>query len=120
MAVLVMINNFLHDLGAAGWIIGSVVLWSVLRRADAKTGQGYNVICDVLRTVLTLVRISFVAIVAFGIIRVFTYRNYEWNQAAGHDQVTLLIIKHIFFTVIFLLGLIYYVRACRFVRRTND
>jgi hypothetical protein len=65
-------------------------------------------------------RISFLGIVVFGVLRLLAYRKYEWNEAAGQDQVSLLIAKHIVFTLIFLFGLVYYLRATKFVREARD
>ena len=31
MALWVLLNNFLHDFSAAGWIFAAIVLWTLLR-----------------------------------------------------------------------------------------
>jgi hypothetical protein len=66
-------------------------------------------------------RISFVGIVVFGILRTVAYKSYEWSDAAGQGQILLLAIKHVIFTIIFIIGLMYYIKASRFVRKLpND
>lgn len=115
MAVLVLLNNFLHDFSAAGWVFGSVLLWSTLRKKAAGDPPD-RAIVPILRIVLLLMSLSFVGIVIFGIIRTIAYRTYEWNQAAGQSQITLLIVKHIIFTLVFAVGLVYYLRARRLVK----
>jgi uncharacterized membrane protein len=119
LAVLVLLNNFLHDFSAAGWLFGSVLLWSIMRKKNAGDRPD-RALVPVVRTVLLLMSLSFVGIVIFGIIRTIAYRTYEWNQAAGQSQVTLLIAKHIIFTLVFIVGLVYYLRARRFVRETRN
>jgi uncharacterized membrane protein len=117
LAILVLLNNFLHDFSAAGWLFGSVLLWSILRRQSNNRSQ---TVAGILSTVLLLMRLSFVGIVVFGVVRVAAYRGYEWNEAAGRSQITLLVVKHIIFAIVFAAGLFCYVRAGRLVRRIHD
>lgn len=116
MAVLVLLNNFLHDFSAAGWIVGAVLLWSILRKEIPDSGRGIAIV-DILKTVLLLMRFSFAGIVIFGVLRAIAYKTYEWNAAAGQSQVTLLVVKHVILSLIFLFGLVYYIKAKRFIRK---
>lgn len=119
MAIVILLNNFLHDFSAAGWLFTTVVLWSILRKSDLDD-TNRTAIADILKILLILMRVSLAGIVIFGLVRAIAYRDYEWNEAAGNSQVTLLIVKHIILTVIFIPGLIYYVKANRFIRRAFD
>jgi len=119
LAILVLLNNLLHDLGAAGWIFGAVLLFSIMRKTNP-AADATGIVTDTLKTVLMLMRISFAGIVVFGVLRLLAYRKYELNEAAGQDQVSLLIVKHIVFALIFLLGLVYYLRATKFIREARD
>jgi uncharacterized membrane protein len=110
------LNNFLHDFSAAGWLFGTVLLWSILRKTNLNGDRGI-VIVDILKTVLMLMRFSFAGIVIFGVLRAIAYKSYEWNAAAGQSQVTLLIVKHVILSLIFVFGLVYYIRAKRFIRK---
>ena len=120
MAILILLNNFLHDFSAAGWLFGSVLLWSILRNNVPDQGAGKQ-IADILKTIILLMKLSLGGIVLFGIIRAVAYSQYEWNVAAGDSQVTLLIVKHVILTAVFVLGIVYYTRAGRFIKRVyND
>lgn len=119
MAILVLLNNFLHDFSAAGWLFGTVLLWSILRKEMPNSDRGIP-IGDILKTVLLLMRFSFAGIVIFGVLRAIAYKSYEWNAAAGQSQVTLLIVKHVILSLIFIFGLIYYIKATRFIRKAYD
>jgi len=116
LATLVLLNNFLHDFSAAGWLFGSVLLWSMMRK-DISNPVAGRFIADNLKTVLFLMRLSLAGIVVFGIVRTLAYKTYEWNAAAGQSQITLLIIKHVILTGVFAVGLIYYIRARKLVRK---
>lgn len=119
MAILVMLNNFFHDFSAAGWLFATVLIWGLLRK-DYGDGQGENILADIFAMLLVLTRVSIVGIIVFGLVRAFAYNKYEWNPHAGQGQVTLLAVKHIIFTVIFVVGMIYYIKASRFVKRVRN
>lgn len=118
MAILVLLNNFLHDFSAAGWLVGTVVLWSILKKGVPLADEG-GTVAGVLKTILILMRLSLAGIIIFGLVRAFAYKGYEWNEAAGQSQVTLLIVKHIVFTVIFVPGLVYYIRTAKLIGKVS-
>ena len=110
MAVLVLLNNFLHDFSAAGWIFGAVILWSILRQKPPANDRDPEV-KRILRLAMLLMRYCLAGIVVFGVVRALAYKTYEWSQAAGDGQVTLLIVKHGLLTLVFVVGLVVYLRA---------
>jgi uncharacterized membrane protein len=119
LAILILLNNFLHDFSAAGWLFGSVVLWSILRNNAPDQSVGKQ-IADILKTILRLMQLSLGGIIVFGVIRALAYKQFEWNAAAGDSQVTLLIVKHVILTGVFVLGVVYYIKAGKFVRKAYD
>ena len=62
-------------------------------------------------------KFSVAGIVIFGVVRAIAYKSYEWNAAAGQSQITLLIVKHVLFTLIFAVGLVYYIKAKKLLRK---
>ena len=109
----------MHDFSAAGWIFGGVALFMMVRKIPAQKQIGPAVM-DVLKAMRLLMRFCLFGIIVFGIIRTVAYQTYEWNELAGDSQVTLLIVKHIFFTVIFIYGLAYYMKAGKLLRKVTD
>jgi hypothetical protein len=115
MAILVLLNNFLHDFSAAGWLFCTVILWSMLRKEIPGSDAG-KIVFDTIKTILVLMRLSLGGIIVFGIIRALAYKTYEWNAAAGESQVTLLIVKHILLLGVFIIGVVYYIRAKKLLK----
>jgi hypothetical protein len=107
MAIFILLNNFMHDFSAAGWIFSSVLLWLLLRREL----QADRVLAITYSEIRMLMKYSVVGIVIFGLVRALAYRQYEWSAAAGDAQVTVLIVKHILLTGVFLWGVVLYRRA---------
>ena len=116
MAILVLLNNFLHDFSAAGWLFGTVLLWLILRKRNHNS-EANRIILEMLTMILFLMLLCFMGIVLFGVMRALAYKSYEWNAAAGQSQVTLLIVKHIIFTLFFLPGVVFYIKAKRLIRK---
>ena len=112
MANLVLLNNFMHDFSAAGWLAGTIVLW-LMQRPPTERALTFP---DVLRAMRGFMAFALFGIVVFGAVRAAAYKTYEWNPAAGDAQVTLLIVKHIVFTVLFVPGVVVTVRAGRLLR----
>jgi hypothetical protein len=119
MAILVLLNNFLHDFSAAGWLFGAVFLWGLLRE-PVPAGEAGRLVRRALRLDLRLMSWSLAGIVLFGAVRALAYRQYEWNAAAGENQILLLVIKHVILTGVFVWGLIYFLRARRILREERD
>ena len=115
MVLLVLLNNFLHDFSAAGWLFGMVLAASLMRKLRAGNA-GTAPLKDVLRTVLLLMRFSLGGIIFFGVFRALAYRRYEWNAMAGQSQVTLLLVKHVILAGLVVVGFVLAFRARSLLR----
>ena len=106
----------MHDFSAAGWLFGSILLWTILRnRTQLQDNSEFA--NRTIKVVLFFMNISFAGIVLFGIVRVMAYKSFEWSVEAGKGQLYLLIVKHIIFTVIFIAGLVQYMKAFKIVKK---
>ena len=104
MAVLVLLNNFLHDFSAAGWIFGLIFLGVLLKRAK-KAGDHDPALGEIISVNVLLMKLSLGGIFLFGLFRLLAYRAYEWSATAGQGQITLLAIKHVFLFGLVIWGL---------------
>jgi len=110
MALLVLLNNFLHDFSAAGWIFSTIILWSILRKKN-RLDKEPRVVTDILKMIMFLMRLSLAGIIIFGLLRALAYREFEWNAEAGNSQIVLLIVKHVILAGVLIFGFVYYNRA---------
>lgn len=118
MATIVLLNNFMHDFSAAGWIFCSVQLFMVFRNG-LESRQQTDASIGMLKTVLLLMKLSLAGIVLFGAVRVLAYKSFEWSEAAGDAQITVLVIKHIFLTGVFIWGLRLFIITGRWIKKTE-
>jgi hypothetical protein len=49
----------------------------------------------------------------FGSIRGITYREYEWVEAVGRNQVPALVVKHVFLVALVITGIVFLYRLRR-------
>ena len=113
MAVLVMLNNYLHDLATAVFAVSALAAYLVLRSPAANEAP------VALQPVAAgLVRVGLVALawtLAGGVVRALAYRRYEWMEAVGRDQVPALVVKHVILVSLVIAGLIVLWRVHRTV-----
>ena len=119
MGILVLLNNFMHDFSAAGWLFGAVLLW-LARRSHVSTTSWSRDLRITLRHIRRLMLWCLTGIVVCGAVRALAYRTYEWSEAAGSAQVTVLIVKHVLLTLVFLAGLREFLRVGRILRQEPD
>ncbi|MBU2602254.1 MAG: hypothetical protein KKA32_08820 [Actinobacteria bacterium] len=92
--ILVVLNNFLHDLATGTWVAANAFQWGVLRWRHGGHGPVDPETAAGLRAVRTAGRVSLLWIVGGGVVRALTFRRYEWSDAAGRGQLGLLGVKH--------------------------
>ena len=102
VGLLVMLNNFLHDLAVAMFFCSWVVLLVLAREA-----QEQSAVRRLNRAFRKIAGWSFFFILAFGVVRTVYYREYEWYSAVEHGQAAALVVKHVFFVVIIAAGWTY-------------
>lgn len=114
LALLVMLNNYFHDLATAVFAVVSVAAYLLHRQLDG------NFPPERVRAVIgALVRIGYGSlawVILGGVLRALAYRRYEWMGAAGEDQVPVLAVKHVILVGCTVLGLIALHRARRALR----
>ncbi len=114
MAILVMLNNYLHDLATAIFAVSAVAAY-LLRRSLAMQAAPES-IQPLVRGVVRVGLFSLAWTLFFGIIRSLTYRQYEWVEAAGRDQLTALMLKHVILVSLVIAGLVVLYRLHRLGR----
>ncbi|MBI5208416.1 MAG: hypothetical protein HY927_00420 [Elusimicrobia bacterium] len=104
--VAVMLNNFMHDLSVAAFFCAALALSVLRRRWRALRDKSPAEIEAALEAAFTRVAgWSFLFIILFGAVRAWTYRDYEWSNAAQHGQLTALYVKHGVFVLLIGCGL---------------
>lgn len=103
--ILIILNNFIHDLAAATWFCGTLIMLFIVTEGSAKNRPGMqDFIQNLFSKIKLLTHSSLLVVILGGVVRAFAYEKYEWMPALGRDQITLLILKHALLTVIVVAG----------------
>jgi len=113
-ALLVMMNNYFHDLAVAFLFASTLLAHLVLRHWP---GVPSRVFTGILRRIAWG---SLAWVVLGGAVRAWFYRDYEWLPAAERVQVPALMIKHVFLVTLTVWGLVGIVRLARVTREAGD
>jgi len=101
---LVVVNNFVHDLSTGLWVSSIVVIYLLDMKTRSLVGLLVSpALHDVMKTFFWLGIASIVVILATGSARLLYYRT----ESAGEDgqiKKSLLIVKHVLFTFVFIGG----------------
>jgi len=114
MAILVMLSNYLHDLATAIFAVSAVAAY-LLRRSLAMQAAPATV-QPLVQGIVRFGTFSLVCTLILGFVRGITYRKYEWVEAAGRDQVTVLVVKHVILVALVIAGLVMLYRLRRLDR----
>ena len=115
--VLIMMNNYLHDVATALLAASAFTLWVLLKLTYRhEDGGAISFFLAAHRKLVILARVALVWIVLGGIPRTIFYNDFEWANAAGKGQVPALVVKHILMAGLVLLGGFGWVRMRRRVR----
>jgi hypothetical protein len=114
MAVLVMLNNYMHDLATAVFAVSAIAAY-ILLRAPAARDSG-----AALRPVVNgLVKVGIFSLIwtlLGGVVRSLAYKKYEWMEAVGRDQVPALVVKHVIMVSLVIMGIVVLYKVRRLAR----
>ena len=121
MQIFIMMNNYFHDFAAALLVTSAVVIF-VLARSVERQGhiEAVRYFVGIFPNLTLLARVSMGWIIIAGAIRLYFYTGFEWAEAVGKDQVPALIVKHMMLFAAVGVGVYFWVRLSRKVRRLRE
>jgi hypothetical protein len=97
--VMIMMNNYFHDVATALLAASGAALWFIVRKYDSLPGRHSKDVTEyfiqLYRSMTKVARFSLYWILIGGVPRTLFYRDFEWVTAVKHGQVPALIVKHI-------------------------
>ena len=96
LGVMIMMNNYFHDVATALLFAGGAAMWVILKRYDEIPDKAVDrYFLRIYDSMAKIVHVAVVWIVLGGIPRTIFYTRFEWANAAGKGQIPALIVKHI-------------------------
>lgn len=121
IGVLVMLNNYFHDLAVAVLfcsVLASWFIWRGLSRDDTSPDASFFR-HRIWRGLSKFIWGSLAWIAGGGIIRALAYQDYEWLPAAGRSQIPALVIKHILLVSMVAISLYLFLKVKRSISRSG-
>lgn len=117
IGILVMMNNYFHDLAAGIVFVCGVVMFASVKKAEEiGSREVKEFFLGVYPVLVHIIGGSIIFMLFAGVIRTFTYRDFEWANAVGVGQVYAIIVKHIFLGGIFFYGIALWIKSHKRVK----
>lgn len=117
IGILVMMNNYFHDLAAGIVFVCGVVMFVAVKKArETGSKEVKEFIIGVYPTLVHIIGGAIIFMLFAGVIRTFTYKDFEWANAIGIGQVYAIMVKHIVLGGIFFYGVAQWVRAHKILK----
>lgn len=106
VSILVMLNNYFHDFATALVVVCTYGMLLMMKYAEQSGGQDSRQMVLALYPKMVHVTGGSVAFVFIaGIVRAFTYKEFEWHDAIAAGQVAALMVKHVILFLLFAYGI---------------
>ncbi|MCL4079180.1 hypothetical protein MX659_06220 [Coriobacteriia bacterium Es71-Z0120] len=113
--VLVILNNYFHDVATAVLLASAVILW-VLERHAQSSPEGLAALRQSYPALTRFARVALAWIVIGGIPRTIFFTRYEWDPAVVKGIVPALIVKHALMVAAVVAGAVMWRRVARRVK----
>ncbi|MEN8262915.1 MAG: hypothetical protein ABFR82_05585 [Nitrospirota bacterium] len=122
LGVLIMMNNYFHDVATALLLASGYMIWTLVRKYEEseKTRETTGYFLKIYGNATKLAKFALIWIVLGGIPRTIFYAEFEWANAAGKGQITALIIKHILAFAFVGLGAHFWIKINRKVKQIRE
>ena len=98
LGVVIMMNNYFHDVATALLMGSGVALLMMLRHHELGASEASDqLFLRLHRSMSRLAKLAVIWIVLGGIPRTIYYERFEWSHWAGKSQVPALMVKHVLF-----------------------
>lgn len=119
--ILIIMNNYFHDVATAFLLSGAIVLIVFVRTVE--TDGRKDVIDFFLNNYdrfVKIVRFSVAWIVIAGVPRILNYMEYEYEPAVGKNLIVAIIIKHVLVFTFITLGVLFWRDLFKRINRLRE
>lgn len=121
MGVFVLMNNYFHDVATAMLLVASLLMMFMIREVESHGNiETKKLFVDVYPKMSHIIGGTIVFIFMAGIVRTFTYKEFEWANAVGNEQVPAIIVKHTLVIIFLVAGLRGWFRVHKRVKEMKE
>ena len=115
-SIVVIINNYFHDLATGLLLSSAVILWVLGRRAEQGGADDRRALARAYPTLRGFAWGAFIWIILGGIPRTIFFTRYEWDPAVVNGIVPALMVKHVFMVSVVIIGALMWRRMAKLAR----
>jgi len=115
-SIIIIINNYFHDLATGLLLSSAVILWVLGRRAEQGGALERLALARAYPTLVRFARGAFAWIILGGIPRTIFFTRYEWDPAVVNGIIPALMVKHVFMVTVIIIGAIMWRRMAKVAR----
>ncbi len=94
--MLLMINNYCHDIATAMLMASGITMWIIMRRLeDTGSPEGLSLLLSLYQRISKIVTFSLIWIAAGAVPRILTFSSFELNVAVTDNRLPGLMARHI-------------------------
>lgn len=117
LGVIIMMNNYLHDVATALLLASGVAMWIVVKKfGKSSDSLVTDYFLKIYYSLTRLAKFSLFWIMLGGVPRILAYKDFEWADAVGKNQVPALITKHIIIFIVVTAGVFVWIKLKKTVR----
>lgn len=117
LGVFIMMNNYFHDVATALLLASGIAMWVIVRRYGNNSNPDVtDYFLRIYRGITRLAKFSLAWILIGGIPRTLAYKDFEWANAVGKNQVPALIVKHILVFIFVCTGVYMWIKLSKRVK----
>lgn len=105
-AILIIINNYLHDVATAVLLATATVMWVLSRQVERGDAAEVAVLARLYPALTRFAWVAIAWIVIGGVPRTIFFTRYEWDPAVVKGIVPALVVKHALMTLAVVLGVL--------------
>ncbi|HEB13224.1 MAG TPA: hypothetical protein ENI11_06070 [Actinobacteria bacterium] len=121
MPVLLQMNNYFNDFATALLVTSALVIKFLARSAERHGHvEAVSYFVDIYPKLAILGRLSVWGMIITGMVRLFSFQEFEWAEAVGRGQEGLLVFKYFLLFAAFVVGGYFWWQLLRKVRQLKE
>lgn len=119
-SIVIIINNYFHDLATGLLLTSAVIMWVLGRRAESGGIAERRALAAAYPVLRRFAWGAFIWIILGGIPRTIFFTTFEWDPAVIKGIVPALMVKHVFMVAAVVVGAVMWRRMAKVAREEID
>lgn len=111
IGILIMMNDYSHDFATAIFLNCTFFMFVLTKYVEDKGAEAKGLVVGIYPKMLHVNAGAAIFLFMAGTVRAFTFKEFEWANAVGNNQVPAIIVKHILMFAMFFYSVYIWIRV---------